>query len=442
MSVERKTSKRALLLGMAVCLMIGGGVFYYQKQNADKAKYIPEMGLPSGEEFLDLLNETRLYWSSKIDFATYLPKRLPQTQPDNDVEKEKFTRPAPVLYIEKFDDLEQRFSPPKLNIIETKAVKEGAKKPGISVINNVQSVEKTPVAVIEDKAVIEAEKENASPPTPPPYRFDIEEETLRVEGVLVPQKTTVISSSRDGKIKDIFVDNGDLFESGDILLTYDCQDLNAEIEAISEAEKLAKQKAEKGQELFKLDIISDLEQMELEVEEKQTLAQGKVLKAQLDSCIIRASYDGRVTNRLANPDEYTRTDRVLMEIASKGALDVEFIVPSRWLRYLNVGAPLNVTIAETNNSYKARIKRIFGEVDPVSQSIQMSAELNDYNDLLLPGMSGLVQVDPYAVRESGIRGYLESANQQKSSDAGRRNNVNTSRLKSLKEKIVVGADNG
>lgn len=427
MSNEKKHLRFALLAGVITCIIIGGAAFYYQKQNEDAVKYIPEIGLPNGEEFVGLLQETKIYWSSKIDLASYMPKRLPQSKPTE--ENSQISRPEPILYIEEFDDPEQKISQPEFKtvIADTELIQET-----------------TPEAVLPPTKEVEVLEPSYAPvePPPPEFRYEIEQDELQVEGVLVPEKTTVISSSRDGKIKDIFVENGDLFEKGQILLTYDCEGLNAQIEALAAEEKLAKQKVEKGQELFKLDIISDLEKMELQVEEQRTLAETKSLKAEMDSCIIRASYDGRVTNRLANPEEYTRTDRVLMEIASRDNLNVEFIVPSVWLRYINVGAPLTVNIAETQSLYEAEIVRIHGEVDPVSQSIQMSAKLLDYNDLLLPGMSGLVEIDPYLIREKGIKGYLEAMHQKADSAEAKPETVSRGVLQRLKEKSAAGEGNG
>ena len=53
------------------------------------------------------------------------------------------------------------------------------------------------------------------------------------------------------------------------------------------------------------------------------------------------------------------------------------------------------------------IKQIYGEVDPVSQSIQIRAGLDDYQEPLLPGMSGQVSIDIREVRQAGITGFLE-----------------------------------
>ena len=241
--------------------------------------------------------------------------------------------------------------------------------------------------------------------------YKVEEETLNVEGVLVPQKTTVISSSRDGKIQTVHFEDGDIFQKGDVLIEYDCDDLKAELVAIEADNNLSVKKGARGEKLFKLEIISDFERLDLQNDASKAKAQKAIVEARMENCQIRAAYDGRVVNRLANDNEYTRTDRVLMEVGSLDNLEVEFLLPSKWLRWVNIGAPVTLNLHETGREYTARVSRIHGEVDPVSQSIQITAALDRYEDPLLPGMSGDMLIDISKIRNAGVQGYLERSSE-------------------------------
>lgn len=238
-------------------------------------------------------------------------------------------------------------------------------------------------------------------------RFAIENQTISVEAVLVPNENTVISSSKDGKIHKIHFDNGEIFRKGDILVEYACKDLRAELDIAQSQQKVADTKKSASMKLFKLDIISNIEKLELESESDQAQARSRLYESRMEACYIRADYDGRVVKKLANASEFTRTDRVLMEVASLDYLKAEFLLPSRWLRWVNVGAPVVLEIDETERSYSATIRNIYGEVDPVSRSIQMTAQLDPYGDPLLPGMSGQLTLDIESIRNAGIFGFLE-----------------------------------
>ena len=236
--------------------------------------------------------------------------------------------------------------------------------------------------------------------------WPIEEKTLDIDAVLVPDQETVISSSHDGKISDIPLHNGDKFSKNDILIRYDCSDLEAEAEIAGVEKELPDKKAKTGKQLFKLDIISDVDRSNIETDDKQAAAKIKLYEARLNDCIIKAGFNGRVTKRLANEGEYTRTDRVLLEVVSNDPLHAEFLMPSKWLRWVNIGAPVSVTLNETGRTYTAKIIRIYGEVDPVSRSIQVRAALDGYKDPLLPGMSGKLTLDISKIQDAGVIGYL------------------------------------
>lgn len=240
------------------------------------------------------------------------------------------------------------------------------------------------------------------------FQYEIEENVLSAEAVLVPRSKTVISSSRDGQIKKIHFNNGDQFKKDDVLLEYHCDDIKAEAAAATAAKKFASEKQLTTSRLFNMKLASKLEREQAAAEAEQTNAKIVLSELKLNDCQIRAGYDGRVVKKLANDGEYTRTDRVLMEVASEGTLDVEFLLPSRALRWINIDAPLVLNINETGRDYQGIIKQIYGEVDPVSQSIQIRASLDDYDDPLLPGMSGEVSVNIRNVREAGIAGFLET----------------------------------
>lgn len=237
-----------------------------------------------------------------------------------------------------------------------------------------------------------------------------EQNELKVEAVLVPRQITVISSSQDGKISEVLKENGDSFKKDDILVRYDCADIEAEALIAGMQKNLTEKKRAGINRLFKLDIISDVDKLSVETEDSQADAKIALYKARLESCVIRARFDGHVTKRLANAGEYTRTDRVLMEVASDEPLQAQFLLPSKWLRWVNKDAPLSIRLGETERVYSAKISRIYGEIDPVSQSIQMVATLDPYTDPLLPGMSGQAVLDVDAIRKAGVKGFLQTAN--------------------------------
>ena len=70
------------------------------------------------------------------------------------------------------------------------------------------------------------------------------------------------------------------------------------------------------------------------------------------------------------------------------AEDLKLIVPSAWLSWLRAGTALRVHIEDLKADYSANIVRLGARVDPVSQTLEVSARIKGSHPELLPGMSG------------------------------------------------------
>jgi membrane fusion protein, multidrug efflux system len=68
-------------------------------------------------------------------------------------------------------------------------------------------------------------------------------------------------------------------------------------------------------------------------------------------------------------------------------------VPSGWLAWLRPGATFEVGIDETRRTYSATVTELGARVDPVSQTLRVSALIDGDHDDLLAGMSGIARFD-------------------------------------------------
>lgn len=227
-----------------------------------------------------------------------------------------------------------------------------------------------------------------------------------VQAVLAARNNAVISSTLDGRIIKFPYRSGDVFEKDDLLVEYDCRVETGRLKEAEARARLTGKQLKAYSELKNLEAIANIELVSAEENHKQNLAMVEQVRGRLNLCRIKAPYRGRVTNKMASEFEFAQTGRVLMEIASRDPLQVEFLVPSVWLRWLNTGTPLDVYIQESGKTYSAKVTRIHGEVDPVSQSVQVTGEIDSYQEELLPGMSGRAIFKPEDVRRKTNFGFL------------------------------------
>lgn len=211
-----------------------------------------------------------------------------------------------------------------------------------------------------------------------------------LRGLLVPRAEATLSSQISAVIADIPVRAGERFKRGDTLVRFDCAIQRGQLKK-SEAElNAAKRSLEVKRELAKLASVSGLELELAEAEAAKAEADVAIAQAVVTLCVVKAPYDGRVTELKARSHESAQAGQKLMDILDDGILEIEVIVPSRWLEWLRPGAPFALKIDETGKSYSGQVSKLGSRVDPVSQSVKIYGTLKNSASELLAGMSGEV----------------------------------------------------
>ena len=214
----------------------------------------------------------------------------------------------------------------------------------------------------------------------------IDNENIR--GLIKPEKTAVISSELPAKIIRMPFKEGDSFNKGDILVEFDCAMNHAELTAAKAEHEARSKKHENNKQLLALDAISNIEVELSAAEVKKALAEVQVNNIRIQHCIIKAPYHGRVITTWANEYESVETDTELLSILNDKELEIELIIPSRWLGWLKEGEAFAFLVDETGKKYPATVSRIGAAVDATSQTIRVIGKFESTNEDVLSGMSG------------------------------------------------------
>ena len=116
-------------------------------------------------------------------------------------------------------------------------------------------------------------------------------------------------------------------------------------------------------------------------------AEAQAIRAGTGQCSIVAPFAGTVVERIAHPHDVAAPGQPLMKIQGTGALEVELIVPSKWLTWLKPGTPFTFQLEETGGSVSGTVSRLGAAVDPVSKTMRVTGGIVA-SGTVLPGMSG------------------------------------------------------
>ena len=146
-----------------------------------------------------------------------------------------------------------------------------------------------------------------------------------------------------------------------------------------------------------MNAISDIEVEISAAQAEESLAEMRKAEIQVDSCVLSAPYSGAVDSLLVNEFENVAPSTELMTILSHVDLEIELLVPSAWLRWIEPAVGFNLRVDETGTEHRCEVTRIAASVDPVSQTVVVIARFVDANTAaatpVLAGMSGSVRFD-------------------------------------------------
>lgn len=215
---------------------------------------------------------------------------------------------------------------------------------------------------------------------------------IRVQ--VVPHTYATIAAPMAGRLSEFPLRDGDRFDQGQVIARFVCAEQEG---ALARAKAMLEEKRQvlaTNSQLRNLGTSSGLEYRVALAQVAEATAEVQIQTAVVENCVVRAPFSGRVSGVSVHAQEFVSVGAPLLDILDDSSLELELIVPSRWLTWLQPGTPFTVAIDETGKSYRASITRLSGKVDAVSQSIKAYAKLMDPAPDLLAGMSGRANLVP------------------------------------------------
>lgn len=217
-----------------------------------------------------------------------------------------------------------------------------------------------------------------------------------IRAQLSPKRSTLVASEIPGKIAELPLRDGDRFEKGQVLVGLDCAVNRTRLAAANATREKLERVHETKAQLNRMQSVGRLDVDVAAADLAQAEAEASLMRQMVERCSITAPFAGRVSDVKAKRWQFVREGDPLVEILDDRDLEVEMIVPSRWLRGLREGSTFTLALEETGKTYAGKVTRLSGRVDPVNQSIRLYGELEGKPPELMAGMSGRAVFDAVA----------------------------------------------
>lgn len=186
--------------------------------------------------------------------------------------------------------------------------------------------------------------------------------------------------------------DGDKIEAGQLLARFNCAQQQA-VQMRAKAELAKRQDILTTQQALKsLNAYSRADFAAAQNDVAVAKAELALTQTAIDNCEVKAPFGGRVSAVSVHNHQFVQAGAPLLELVDDRDLELELIVSSMTLAWLQVGAEVRIHVSETQQDYGAKVTRMSGRVDAASQTIKVYAQIVGDSSKLLPGMSGVAQL--------------------------------------------------
>ncbi|AVM74423.1 efflux RND transporter periplasmic adaptor subunit [Magnetospirillum gryphiswaldense] len=211
---------------------------------------------------------------------------------------------------------------------------------------------------------------------------------------LSPRDFTTLAAEIGAKVEKVGAREGERFKRGDTLIAFDCSIQRAQMAEARAALGATEKTVAVNTRLLELQTIGKLESDVAQAERDKARAKVDASGAVLGKCTVPAPFDGRVVEQKVRAQQYVQPGQALLDILDDSVLELDFIVPSKWLVWLKPGHLFQVAMDETARTYPVKLTRIGARIDPVSQSVKVTGAIGGHFPELAAGMSGKVLLSP------------------------------------------------
>lgn len=198
----------------------------------------------------------------------------------------------------------------------------------------------------------------------------------------------IISSEISARIVAMPFREGEIFKAGDVLVSFDCEAINANLAGAQAELRAAAVGLESAREMARMKAagLRDVETAEARRDRSSADVDAAIARAK--GCDVRAPFSGAIVERNANPHEVIAPSSPLLRIVDREQLEIELIVSSSMIPALAPGTLFHFRVDETKVTYQARIVRLGSVVEPASQTIKVFGTFDGDHAGVLQGMSG------------------------------------------------------
>jgi len=236
-------------------------------------------------------------------------------------------------------------------------------------------------------------------------RFE-REAVITLAGVVQPDRRAGLGTRQAGTVEAVFVEAGDRVEAGQPILQVDARDLEAarsaarlQVQAARAAWEQADQNRSRFQRLYERELVARIRKEEAQIQAENArglLAQAEAelaaIEINLDYAMLRAPFDGIVSEIIAETGTFVAPGPPLVVFEDRSRLNVEAGIDQTSARQIRSGLQLPMRISGIDATLLGRVQAVLPGLEDSGVGLRIRLVIDDPPESLTPGMIAEVEV--------------------------------------------------
>jgi membrane fusion protein (multidrug efflux system) len=208
---------------------------------------------------------------------------------------------------------------------------------------------------------------------------------LNVTGSVLPNESLELKSEVSGKITAIHFREGKQVNKGELLIETNDDEIAAQLEKQKYNRKLNEDNEFRQRKLLEKDAISQEEYDNALNRLNTTVADIRLLEAQLAKTKIAAPFAGVIGLRFVSEGAYISPNTAIATLYNISPAKIEFAIPGRYSTQVAPGKRIRFTIESDLKVYEGQVYAIEPRIDPATRTLKIRAMAENRGGNLLPG---------------------------------------------------------
>jgi membrane fusion protein (multidrug efflux system) len=215
-----------------------------------------------------------------------------------------------------------------------------------------------------------------------PQKFN---DNISLSGTLEANEQIDLRSEVSGVVERINFKEGSKVSKGQVLLTINDIELQAQLSKASTAQKLASENERRAQLLLDKQAISQEEYDIASADFQSAKAESQLVAAQLSKTKVRAPFSGTIGLRSISEGTYITPASPIAKLVNTNQLKITFAIPEKYASRIKTGTQISFTTSDSKEEHQANIYAIEPEVEIATRTLKMRAIAENMEGKLFPG---------------------------------------------------------